>query len=326
MLILRVLSRVTLSAFVLLACASLASAQFASAQPTAGPSVTGPTDPTPRQFAAGVETVIPINLDPAETITRHDLVEVLADGSLDWTPALVSERTLYNQAAEARFPRTTWQLDFGFKPLRMIRLVDSEGNQRLVWYLVYRVKNTGKALEPTSSEENGEFKAEAVASGSIRFQPHFVLQGHDVAPDGGKMYRAYLDKPLRQAVEPIRRRETPGRKLFTATSMPLEKLAEGEERWGVAMWTDIDPEIDFFSVYVRGLTNVYNWVDPEGAYKQGDPPGTGREFVRKVLQLNFWRPGDRFLQHEGEVRFGAAPGKAGLYGVEEGVDYAWVYQ
>ncbi|MEQ8846934.1 hypothetical protein [Botrimarina sp.] len=332
---------IRLSALAAAACLAGGVAPMASAQPSgqsgldqatsAGPGVTAPTDPSavlsaPRQFAPGVETVIPTTLDPAETITRHDLVEIRADKSLEWTPALVPEQTLYTNALGARFPRTIWQLDFGFKPLRMIRLVDEEGNQQLVWYLIYRVRNTGEALRPTSSEENGEFRAETVASGPIRFQPHFVLQAHDVAPDGGKLYRAYLDKPLRQAVESIRRRETPGRQLYTATTMPLEELAEGEERWGVAMWTDVDPEIDFFSVFARGLTNVYDWVDPEGAYKPGDPPGTGREFVRKVLQLNFWRPGDRFLQHEGEVRFGVAPGKADLYGVEEGVEYVWVYR
>ncbi|MEO0529318.1 MAG: hypothetical protein AAF266_01945 [Planctomycetota bacterium] len=299
---------------------STAFGQFASVEPS--------PKPAPRDFAPGVETKIDTRVDPSDTVTPHAMVEIRADDALDWTPKLLADQTLYEDAAAARFSRDVWALDFGFKPLRMIRLIDpsTESGQRLVWYLVYRVKNTGKAIKPTTSEEDGGFDGVETDSGPIRFLPHMVLQGHDTAPGGGKIYRAYLDQAMPEAVPAIRRRETPGRELYTATSMPLEPMAEGEERWGVAMWTGIDPEIDFFSVYVRGLTNAYDWTDPEGVYAAGDPPGKGREFVRKTLQLNFWRPGDRFLQHENEVRFGTAPGKAELYGVDEGVDYRWVYR
>lgn len=285
-------------------------------------------DRPPREFAPGVETVIPSAIDPAETVTEHDLIEIRAQEGLNWTPKLLADQTLYEDAKNTRFTRPVWCLEFGFKPLRMIRLIDpsAESGQRLVWYLVYRVKNTGKALAPTSDPSNGDFTAEPVEQGPIRFLPHVVLQGQDVAPSGGKIYRAYLDRVMPEAVPAIRQREVPGRKLYTATTMPLEPIAAGEERWGVAMWSEVDPEIDFFSVYLRGLTNAYDWTDPPGIYAAGDPPGKGREFVRKTLQLNFWRPGDRFLQHENEVRYGTAPGKAELYGVEEGVDYRWTYR
>ena len=101
---------------------------------------------------------------------------------------------------------------------------------------------------------------------------------------------------------------------------------EDNRVWGVATWTDVDPRIDFFSVYVGGLTNAYRWEDPAGAYKAGDPPGTGRQFTRKTLQLNFWRPGDEHLQDEKEIRFGVARGKGELYDVSEGVAYRWVYR
>ena len=91
-------------------------------------------------------------------------------------------------------------------------------------------------------------------------------------------------------------------------------------------WVDIDPRIDFFSIFVGGLTNAYQWTDPPGAYKTGDPPATGREFKRKTLQLNFWRPGDEFGQDETAIRYGVARGKANLYDVFEGVAYRWVYR
>jgi len=305
----------------LTAClAASAPGQFASVEPA--PPV------APREFAPGVETIIAPAVDPDETVSQHDLVEIRAQESLRWDPKLLADQPLLDDAQDADFARKVWCLEFGFKPLRMIRLADpdAESGQRLVWYLVYRVKNTGKALKPTFSEANGEFIAVEVESGPIRFLPHFLLQGQDVAPNGGKIYRAYLDQVMPEAVPAIRRRETPGRTLYTATTMPLEPIPAGQERWGVAVWTEVDPEIDFFSIYVRGLTNAYDWTDPPGVYQVGDPPGTGREFVQKVLQLNFWRPGDRFLQHENEVRFGVAPGKAELYGVDEGVDYRWTYR
>lgn len=304
-----------------MACvAAPAAGQFASVERSPAPA--------PREFAPGVETVIAPAIDPAETVTEHDVIELRVQDTLDWQPKLLADRTLLEDADNARFTRDVWCLEFGFKPLRMIRLIDpsAESGQRLVWYLVYRVKNTGEALAPTFSEDNGDFAAKTVEQGPIRFLPHFVLQGQDVAPNGGKIYRAYLDRVLPEAAPAIRQREVPGRKLYTATTMPLEPIAAGQERWGVAMWSEVDPEIDFFSVYARGLTNAYDWTDPPGVYAAGDPPGKGREFVRKTLQLNFWRPGDRFLQHENEVRYGTAPGKASLYGVAEGVDYRWTYR
>lgn len=281
----------------------------------------------PRVFAPGVETTIPVNLDPEETTSRHDMVEIRVQQQLDWKPELLGEsRTLFNQASEVQFKRDIWQLEFSFKPLRMIRLVTSGGEQKLVWYMVYRVKNTGVALSPQGSEESGAFTAVEIQSGPLRFSPHAVLQGQDVAPNGGKIYRAYLDKIVPGALEPIRQRETPGRELLSSVQMPLEPLAEGAEQWGVLMWEGIDPEMDFFSVFVRGLTNAYQWTDPAGAYAAGDPPGKGREFAKKVLQLNYWRPGDRFLQHENEVRYGVPAGKGALYGVKEGVAHQWVYR
>ena len=101
--------------------------------------------------------------------------------------------------------------------------------------------------------------------------------------------------------------------MAAAGTSPIEAGRAQRGVWGVAMWEDVDPQIDFFSVYVGGLTNAYQWTDPRGAYKPGDPPGTGRKFTRKTLQLNFWRPGDEIDQNEREIRFGAAPERGALY-------------
>lgn len=300
----------------------------AMAQPMAPPAA-------PRAFAPGVLQVIPLDLQAEEATSVHDIVELQADRKLNWTPELLARsRTLYAKTKSVRFRRDVWQLEFAFKPLRMmwVDLPQPNGQmeRRLVWYLVYRVTNRGDAIAAKQSDD-GFFTAESVSSGPQKFLSNFVLEGHDVDAAGNKMYRAYLDRVIPAAIEPIRRREVPGRKLLNsvqiaATEIPVSTEEDEQSVWGVATWTDIDPEMDFFSVYVRGLTNAYRWEDPRGAYKLGATPGSGRKFTRKTLQLNFWRPGDQFLEHESEVRFGVAPGKESLYGVDQGVAHRWIYR
>jgi hypothetical protein len=85
---------------------------------------------------------------------------------------------------------------------------------------------------------------------------------------------------------------------------------------------------------VSGLTNAFQTQDLAAGFKAGDPPLTGRTFVYKTLQLNFWRPGDSVFQHEGEIRFGV-PIEAdlarqaeilGTYGLESRLDHLWIYR
>jgi hypothetical protein len=104
--------------------------------------------------------------------------------------------------------------------------------------------------------------------------------------------------------------------------------------WGVVTWENIDPRIQYISVFVRGLTNAYRFEDPKGAYKAGDPPGSGRKFEYKVLQLNFWRAGDPIDERENEIHFGVRvdsdPSEQleifDKYGVKERLDYLWTYR
>ncbi len=306
-------------------------APFAAAQSTV--SASAPT----RTFAPGVLTAIPLDLRADETSSKHDLVELAVDPKLEWSPEfLPATRTLAERAKGIWFQRPIWQLEFEFKPLRMIYVdvPQPSGSVRreLIWYLVYRVRNPGTQLSPEPVED-GLYEAKLTKGGPIRFLPHFVLQGHDTGADDRKLYRAYLDRVIPAAIEPIRRREVPDQELLDSVAISQKPLAPATGPddasawvWGVATWEGIDPETDFFSVFVQGLTNAYRWVeDPAGVAADG-APGEGRRFFRKTLQLNFWRPGDQFLEHESEVRFGPPAGKASLYGVEEGVAYEWVYR
>jgi hypothetical protein len=289
-----------------------------------------------REFAPGVVTTIPPDFEPEETVSTHDLVEIRTNADAKWQPELMTDsRTLYGMAEGVKFRRDVSCLEFAFKPLRMIH-VDIPGpnakhERKLVWYMIYSVRNTGQTMKPVE-QPDGVFTTTVVGKGGpVRFIPSFVLESHDLTADGRPIEKAYLDRVIPAAYTAIQAREARDRTLLNSTQMAEQILQPGDGRadnrvWGVATWTDVDPRIDFFSVYVAGLTNAYRWEDPAGAYKAGDPPGTGRQFTRKTLQLNFWRPGDEHLQDEKEIRFGVARGKGDLYDVSEGVAYRWVYR
>jgi hypothetical protein len=252
----------------------------------------------PRDFAPGVVTTIPPDFEPAESVSTHDLVEIRANPDAKWDPELMTvSRTLHGMSEGVKFRRDISCLEFSFKPLRLIEVdtagADGRMERKLVWYMVYSVRNTGQVMRPIE--------------------------------------KSYLDRVIPAALRAIQAREARGRKLLDSTQMAEQVLEPGDGRtdnrvWGVAMWTDVDPRIDFFSVFVSGLTNAYRWEDPAGAYAAGDAPGKGRTFSRKTLKLNFWRPGDEHLQDEKEIRFGVARGKGDLYDVSEGVAYHWVYR
>jgi hypothetical protein len=280
-----------------------------------------------RRLAPGVMTTIPANLQPFETASVHDLIEIRSIRGLQWQPHFASPgETLFEKAGGTRFERAIWSLEFSFKPLRMIRVDVPQPSgrlqEKLLWYLVYRVTNTGRRLVPSAAGD-GSSQIES-SDEPIRFQPHFVLESHEFG-------KAYLDRVIPAAVAPIQQREDPARPLLTSVEMARTPIPPSSDRidrsvWGVAIWEDVDPRTDFFSVFVQGLSNAYRWSDAAEGFQTGDPPGKGRTFAYKTLQLNFWRPGDQYLQHEDEIRFGTPEGKAEIYGVEDGLDYAWVYR
>lgn len=314
---------VALALVVAFSWSNLLTAQEADEAASAGP-----------RFAPGVLTTIEPNLEPSDTVNVHDMVEIRADKALQRTPNLLSEsRTLFEIAEDAEFRQSIWCLEFSFKPLRMMYVDIPQPNmkmqRKLIWYMVYRVRNTGAGLVP-EREENGTFTTVKQSLGPQRFIPQFFLNSLDRNAEGDPVRKSYLDRILPSAVTAIARRELPGGQLLNNVEIS-EQLLEPEEGravgglWGVATWEDVDPEIDFLAIYVRGLSNAYQWEDAAD-FEVGSAPGTGRKFQRKVLQLNFWRPGDSYAEHENEIRFGSAPGYAGYYGTPEGVAYQWIYR
>lgn len=296
------------------------------------------------QFAPGVLTTIEPGLDRVDTVSIHDVIEISSNEQLKWQPSkwlkwesatsAPTNRTLYEMAHNAAFVQNVWCLEFAFKPLRMIEVdVPQEGGRaqrKQIWYMVYRVRNTGAGLAG-KVQDDGAFETSQDGAPALRFVPQFVLASHDRPGDAAGARKAYLDRLIPVAMESIRRRELPTGTLLDSVAIAEQELPVESDRtqrgvWGVAMWEDVDAGLDFFSVYVGGLTNAYKWQDPPGVYKAGDPAGRGRKIAHKMLQLNFWRPGDALDPNEREIRFGVAPGDASLYDAGEGVAHQWVYR
>jgi hypothetical protein len=52
----------------------------------------------------------------------------------------------------------------------------------------------------------------------------------------------------------------------------IGEIETDAERWGVAIWEDIDPRIDFFTIFVRGLTNSMRWRSREDNKNDNNNP------------------------------------------------------
>lgn len=176
-------------------------------------------------------------------------------------------------------------------------------------------------------DENGKIP------GTVRFVPRFVLVGYDLSgqftyirddtgeykgddikkigrdaffrletPDGGLYFSEqhpvqstiYADRFLPLAHAQIAAAEDPNQDFENSVTLPALDIAPGKTVWGIATWVDIDSRVDRFTVYISGLTNALRWVDNGEAFDPEAPPMAGREILRKVLKLNFFRPGDEY--------------------------------
>ena len=171
-----------------------------------------------------------------------------------------------------------WVLDFKFKDPRLIKVDVPGRGQKVCWYLWYQVVNN------TSQPRT--------------LIPDFELVTHD-------RHTIHHDQVLPKVQDAIRQLEDPTDYLKIKNSVTIaadpipvsRKEAEPRAVTGVAIWDDVDPDSNYYSIFVSGLSN--GWAvtdDPE-------KPGVKSIVRRKTLQLNFKRLGDRFLQKSEEIQF-----------------------
>jgi hypothetical protein len=169
-----------------------------------------------------------------------------------------------------------WVLDFNFKDPRLITVDIPGRGRKLCWYLWYQVVN--RTGEPRT------------------FVPEFELVTLD------KPGR-YVDQDLPSVQEAIRRIEDPVGVLkiknsvtISSEPVPVTKPESAPRAvTGVAIWDDVDPDSNRYSIFVSGLSNGWSLAEV--------PPDNKQVLRRKTLQLNFKRVGDRYYQHSDEIRF-----------------------
>jgi hypothetical protein len=173
-----------------------------------------------------------------------------------------------------------WVLDFKFVGPRVIT-VDVPGRGRKVcWYLRYQVINNTK--EPRT------------------FVPDFEIVTGGDSKNAGAVRRDQVLPAVQAAIQKL---EDPDNYLklknsvtISAEPIPPSKPNAPRPVHGVAIWDDLDPDANYYSIYVGGLSNGWSVTDPSEA--------GGKPVVRrKTLMLKFQRLGDKYYQKSEEVRF-----------------------
>lgn len=229
----------------------------------------------------------------------------------DWKPETSPrDRTLRGQfeaSVDGRpngheVKRDIWCLGFAFKPPRLIDVdVPVAGlkmARRRLWYLVYRVRNEGVFTVEIDAADSSRRELKRVER-PIRFVPLFVLETRQAVAEaeGLAAYRSYADRSVPTAMPEIERRERIGRPLLDTAAMAAGEIAPGEERWGVAIWENVHPDIHFFSIVASGLTNRFQ-VRPPAAV------GAAPSLTLESLRLDFWHRGDDRNPAEAEIGLG----------------------
>ena len=182
-------------------------------------------------------------------------------------------------------------------------------------------------------QQSGIFVPRPGSDAPVRFVPHFVLATHRLVlgtvpvenPETGAVEWqpkitavAYDDRIVPLALSAIKRREGFDKLPETTVSIAQKDIAPGQDLWGVAMWTDVDPRINEFSIFLSGLTNAYRWEDKSkeideetgrvSTYENSGQIGEGRVITRRVLKTDWWRVGDANSLNESQIHFGSKAG------------------
>ena len=293
------------------------------------------------RFGPGIVTIIDPQPMPEETFSGPlPLQEFLAKHpEIDWkAPDFPNGKPYYNsrsqtlieQAQDVILRREIHAFEFAFKPMRQmyVDIPQATGvmKRKLIWYLTFRIRYRGgdlRAKEVVNKFGSKTYPSiESVSYQARRCFPMMVLS----VPSKGK---EYVDRVIPAARQQIAQREQISSKLHNTVEISTLKIPrttadDSPGVWGYATWEDIDPNTDFFSIFVHGLTNAFQIVQKDGE----------ESVRRKVLRLNFYRPGDTIKQLADDIRFGI-PAFEDMaqqnyvlkqYRLPERLDYEWLFR
>jgi hypothetical protein len=265
-----------------------------------------------RMFAPGVVHDIPSELNVRDSYSYPMTLPGINAEQIKLETDSVGS-TLYGMSERVILYRDVYQYDFAFTGLRQIKVdvsgADGISRNKNYWYLIYRIRDLDETLSYEKVKGNPNFdqvshvlkKGEPIDAEDRFFLPRFSLEGWVYVPRE-KRYRKvdYRDTVNPAVTRVIRAQEDPRMILLDGIQMskvdiPKVRAEAKAGIWGVAIWEDVDPNIDYVSVFVSGLTNAHR-------IKRGED-GT-ISFLRKTLQLNFWRPGDDFEEAKDRVDYG----------------------
>jgi hypothetical protein len=150
-----------------------------------------------RTFAPGVLTTIPPAPEAQELFSGpQPLVEIPAVmKNSKYEPKLSSpSSTVYEKSQQVLMRRTIWNLEFSFKPMRMIYVDVPQANGRmqrqLLWYMVYRVRNPGHHLKP-----KGMITSDSLAAAGETADPNEELLTliDPSVPEAKELYEKFKD-------------------------------------------------------------------------------------------------------------------------------------
>jgi hypothetical protein len=169
-----------------------------------------------------------------------------------------------------------WVLDFRFKDPRLITVDIPGRGRKICLYLWYQVINNTK--EPRT------------------FIPDFELVTLDKPGVHHDQVLPKVQEAVRQIEDPTGYLNIKNSVTIAAEPIPPSKPdAVPKAVTGVAIWDDVNPDANRYSIFVSGLSNGWSLAEI--------PPDNKQVVRRKTLQLNFKRLGDRYYQHSGEIRF-----------------------
>ena len=225
------------------------------------------------------------------------------------------ERTITEPILGPGYP-ALWISEVQYKPVRLMRLEIRDPRtgvvqKELVRYMVYRM--ILRDYTELAGAEQAELRrklddpnldpANTLDSESAQplHLPRFILKTED-----HDLNETYVDEINLQIQTAVFQREFGRRGLDLKMMNSVEAISEigepvpGADKdalskavYGVAVWRDVNPKADFFSVIMSGFSNAYR-ISTDASGK--------RIVEEKVIVQRFARPGDEFEQEELEFR------------------------
>jgi len=217
-----------------------------------------------------------------------------------------------------------WIAEIQYKPVRLISIPVKDPQtgvtqKERVWYLMYRIiprdytelAGDGQAelvKKLSNPEQDPENTADEPRAKSL-LMPRFLLTIDDAPKNGAKS--EHIDELNHGIREAIFRREVARRGQNLKLHNSVEAIQEVQPPvpandpdalshavYGVAVWRNVDPATDFFTITMSGLTNAYRI----------STDANGQQVVEeKVVIQKFTRPGDEFLPTELEFQVNQDP-------------------